>query len=254
LCATLEGKSKWPFQLNASIGSSAAVFRWIANYRGLSPLNGEPLAREEQIARIKATLRDEMDEASVDCCVIRNLLGLLERHTAPGWRHLFIRTNWDYLLQREIQALCPTDTVQPLWFANTHVFHLNGTVEDLTNNAHRSPFLLEQDPAAERCAKVEANKAFGQMVLNRTVVIVGMSFQCQTDQSLLSALGRVQDVLPIGEARWIIVNPDRVTLADSCALLQRVLPRAEVKAVCATLGEWLDARVPELQARGAFAF
>ena len=104
------------------------------------PVEWRTLAREEQIARIKAALRDDMGQASVDCSVIRSLLGLLERHTVPRWRHLFITTNWDYLLQREMPALGLT--VQPPWFANTHVFHLNGTVEDLANNAHRSPFLL----------------------------------------------------------------------------------------------------------------
>ena len=33
----------------------------------------------------------------------------------------------------------------------------------------------------------------------------GMLFECETDRFLLTALGGVQDDLPIGEAQWIIV-------------------------------------------------
>jgi len=83
------------------------------------------LHRDEQIARIKETLRFEMDRPSVDCSDIRDLLRILSEHTVPPWRHLFITTNWDFLLQREVLALGHTD--QPAWSAETHVYHLNGT-------------------------------------------------------------------------------------------------------------------------------
>ena len=88
---------------------------------------------------------------------------------------------------------------------------------------------------------------------NQTFVVVGMSFECQTDKFLLTALGRVQDDLPIGESQWLVVNPDPAALTASCSRLQQVLPRAEVKNMSATLVGWLDAGVPELQARGAIA-
>ena len=204
--ATPAQRVDWLFGRGLSIGCNLS---WSV------PVERQALPRDDQINRIKAALRLEMGRPSVDCTVIRKLLRLLERRTAPGWTYLFITTNWDFLLQREIQALNLTD--QPPWSANTHVFHLNGTVEELPNNAHRSPFLLEQDPAAQRAAAPEANSAFGKMMWNQTFVVVGMSFECQTDKFLLTALGRVQDDLPIGESQWLVVNPDPAALTASCS-------------------------------------
>ena len=241
--ATPAQRVDWLFGRGLSIGCNLS---WSV------PAEWQALARDEQIKRIKRTLRTQMQQPSVDCSVIRKLLDLLARRTVPSWKHLFITTNWDFLLQREIQAL--KLTALPSWLSNSHVHHLNGTVEELLDNAHRSPFLLEQDPGPQRVATPEANMAFEKMIWNRTFVVVGMSFECQTDKFLLSALGCVEDDLPIGESQWVVVNPDRATLTASCSRLQQVMPRADVKGISTTLAEWLDAGVPELRARGAVAF
>ena len=233
----------WLFGRGLSIGCNLS---WSV------PLAWHALARDQQITRIKDALRAEMEQPGVDCSVIRRLLQVLARHTAPGWRHLFITTNWDFLLQREIQALGLT--VLPSWLSNSHVYHLNGTVEELLNNAQRSPFLLEQDPSAQRIATHEANAAFGNMIWNRTFVVVGMSFECETDKFLLSALSRIQDDLPIGESRWVVINPDHAALTAFGARLRHVMPRADVKGLPMTLEEWLDAGLPELRSYGAVVF
>jgi len=215
------------------------------------PPKWENIPREEKIERIKGTLRKEMDSLTLDSSLIQRLLRILGEHTAPNWRNRFITTNWDYLLQREINAL--KLNVLPSWLANSQVFHLNGTVEELGDNSHRSLFLLEEDPAAQRCFTPEANKAYESMIWDQTFVVVGMSFECETDKFLLSALGRVEDNRPIGDSTWIVVNRNSQTLERSCSKISSVLPRATVKSVFADFNGWLESGLPELQECGAIA-
>lgn len=155
-------------------------------------------------------------------------------------------------MQREVLALNLQQL--PPWLANSHVYHLNGTVEQLPDSSHRSPFLLEEDPAEQRCFTPEANVAYNFMVWHRAFVVVGMSFECETDKFLLNALSRVEDDLPIGESSWVIVNPDRTALQLSCSRIAAVLPRATVKSIPVTLQEWVGRGLPELQAWTAIAF
>lgn len=204
----------------------------------------EDLAREEKIDRIKVVLLEEMNKPSVDCTVIRCLLRLLSVHSNERWRHRFITTNWDYLLQREILNL--KLEVLPSWLVNSHVFHLNGTIEDLPDNSNRSPFLLEEDFGIQRINTPEANIVYNQMIWNQTFVVVGMSFECETDRFLLQALGKVENDLPIGESSWIVVNPNITALNLSCQRIEKVLPYASVKPVCATLSEWMQTGLQEL--------
>ena len=192
-----------------------------------------------------------MDLTSVDVSVITRLLRLLGNHMEPKWRNRFITTNWDWLLQREILAL--DFDVQPDWLAESHVFHLNGTVEELDFKPYRSPFLLEEDPANQRTSAPEANIAFTHMSWDRTFVVVGMSFECETDKFLLTALNHVEDDLPIGESTWIVVNPDSTVLASSCSSIASALPRASVQCVCDDFTGWIDSDLPELQECGAIS-
>ena len=69
------------------------------------PQEWADLGREDCIERIKVALRSEMGAAHVDCTNIARFLHHLSEHTVDPWKHLFITTNWDYLLQREIQGL-----------------------------------------------------------------------------------------------------------------------------------------------------
>jgi len=188
----------------------------------------------------------------VDTSLIRRFLQILADQTAPNWRNKFITTNWDYLLQTEILALNLNE--QPNWLANSHVFHLNGTVEELEDNNNRSPFLLEEDPANVRCVTPEADIIYNQMIWDRVFVVVGMSFECETDKFLLNALGRVEDDLPIGESTWIVVNRDNNALEQSCYRIGQYLPRSTLRCVHSDFSDWIESGLPELQDCGAIAF
>lgn len=242
MMAATGGTVVWMFGRGLSIGCGLA---WDV------PASWKALPRDEQIQRIKVALANEMTSPSINASGIRDLLSHLENHTVPNWRHLFVTTNWDYLLQREISTLGLK--VQPPWLANSHVFHLNGTVENLPNNENRSPFLLVEDGADQRTNTVEANIVFNQMIWYQTFVVVGMSFECDTDKFLLHALSRVEDDLPIGESQWTLVNPDQAVLDSVRARIQTALPRARIECVCATLDTWRDERFPSLLGKGVFS-
>jgi len=201
-----------------------------------------------RVALIKRRIRSEMNRPIIRPRIIQAYLQTIQNRTQPGWRHLFVTTNWDYLLQKEIEALHLT--VQPPWMANSHVFHVNGTVEVLANNTKRSPFLLEQDQAAQRHFTPEASMAYGYMIWQRTFIVVGMSFECETDRFLLSALNRVEDDLPIGESTWFLVNSHPQALATSSARISTALPHARVIPLATTFEAWLNNNCAELRAHG----
>ena len=218
------------------------------------PTEWKYLAREEKINQIKVTLQKEMDKPSIDCAVIKFLLKILSEQTKNNWKHRFITTNWDYLLQREILSL--KLSVVPSWLENTHVFHLNGTIEpsSIISSSNRSHILLEEDVGTQRIETKEANMAYNKIIWNTNFVLIGMSFECEIDRFLLQALGKVGDNLPIGESSWIIVNPDKIALNKICERIKKALPRALIRPVCATLNEWLRSNLKELGEWGIINF
>lgn len=216
------------------------------------PNSWRSLARDEQIVRIKEALLEEMSASHVDSTSISRFLGILANHTSPFWRHQFYTTNWDFLLQREINGL--SLELLPPWLAESHVYHLNGTIEVLQDNSRRSEFVLESDPANARAATVEGNNAYSRFIWSRTFVVVGMSFECDVDKYLLHALNRVEDDLPIGESVWIVLNPNREALSTTCERLQRALPKSKIIRNLTTFDAWLDARMPELRRHGPIHF
>jgi len=210
------------------------------------------LPRDDQIARIKAAVLSEMSADHINTNDIRYFLDLLADHTVAPWRHQFHTTNWDYLLQREILSL--GHAVQPPWCAGTHVYHLNGTVEDLQDNSRRSKFVLESDPPDARVSTTEGDTAYNKFIWSQTFVVVGMSFECEVDKYLLRALQHVEDDLPIGQSHWIVVNPNADALSTACERLKTALLGATIIGNASTFGSWLSSQVPELQSRGAIAF
>jgi len=110
----------------------------------------------------------------------RDLIDLLSSRTSGEWCHHFNTTNWDYLLQREISL--NTSQQKPRWLLNSHVFHLNGSVEDWGDASKRSEILLESDSASQRTWSIEASKSFNTLIHQRLVIVVGMSFTCATDR------------------------------------------------------------------------
>lgn len=212
------------------------------------PVEWTALERAELIIRIVEAIRNEMD-SGVDTSDISSFLEFIAGRTNASWQHQFHTTNWDYLLQREILKL--ELTVQPSWCANTHVYHLNGTVENLSDNNHRSVIVLETDPAHARASTIESEIAYSKIIWNKTFVVVGMSFECEVDKFILHSLNKVEDDLPIGESIWILVNPNTEALAASSHRIQTALPFARVIEVPLTFGEWLKREMPELQTAGA---
>jgi len=124
-------------------------------------------------------------------------------------------------------------------------------VEEEADNPRRSYFLLESDPPATRVAKLEANVACANMVWSDCFVVVGMSFECAMDNSLLTAFGKVP--LPVEVSRWLIVDPDEGTRMRVCANIQTKIPRAVAIGVPRHLDEWLGQGLPELQDLGVLS-
>jgi len=215
------------------------------------PSEFQQLDREVKVVRIKEEVRAAMNSPEVDTTPIRSLLAFLADRTAPGWQHLFITTNWDFLLQREVESFI-TDGYQPPWLVDTQVFHLNGTVEQRSDNSNRSPFLLEEDSFAKREWTLEANDPYNKMIWERNFVAVGMSFECETDRFLLQSLHSAQNDMPIGESSWIIVNPDPAALDRSAERIQEALPSCEVHRRYQTFSHWLTSGLPELASLGVF--
>jgi hypothetical protein len=216
------------------------------------PGEWQGLPRMERIEKIKREVRAEMDSPKVNPAPIQDFLRFLQNRTATQWQHLFMTTNWDYLLQRELCAITGGLKV-PLWLhqgAGSHVHHLNGSVEEETQ--HRSPIMLEDDCGTERVETTEANYAFNYLICERTFVVVGMSFACGTDRYLIRQVRKMRDWMPIGESHWIIVNPYESDLNAICSQIREALPGARVEPVKATLGDWRRADFPNLRTKGVF--
>ncbi len=237
-----KGTVVWLFGRGASV---ACNLRWTV------PEEWKCRPRCEQIAMITHALSSEMQIPEVDRSIYKEMLGLLSKKTENNWQHLFVTTNWDCLLQQEIQNR-HLSFPQP-WLLDSHVFHLNGTIETGEYTHNRSPFLLETDPPATRTSAVEPNVAFNKMIWRDLFVAVGISFDCEMDRSLLRAFNSVQDDLPIGESRWIIINPNDQSLEPVSNRICSALPQATVQKVAMSLEDWIAEGMPQLQCLGVLS-
>ena len=178
-----------------------------------------------------------MKRISVGTGPYKELLELLSVRTKSGWNHQFITTNWDYLLQREIDNI--HFSVKPKWLLNSGVFHLNGSVEKFGDPFYRSKILLESDELSERKWSLEGNKAYNFFIWQKIIVIAGMSFKCAVDRGFLHTLESVQDDLPIGEMLWIVINRDIEELSAIVHLLRHTFPQSKVIPVKSTFETWI---------------
>jgi hypothetical protein len=211
------------------------------------PKQWHSIDRSSQVDLIKSAIRQEMNASYIDTRPYKNLLENLNKSTYK-WHHRFITTNWDYLLQREIEEMGLS--VTPHWLPETQVYHLNGTVEDFGDSNIRSPFLLETDSASMRKQTVEANVAFNHLIWQSYFIVIGMSFSCEMDRSFLSAISSVQDDLPIGESTWLIVNRSKDSLDMVALHLQTALPRAHISILQLDFNVWVNGPMEELKALG----
>jgi hypothetical protein len=113
---------------------------------------------------------------------------------------------------------------------------------------------LEEDPPSQRTWSVEANITYNEMICGSYFIVVGVSFECDTDRFLLKALSDVEDVMPVGESHWIVLNPDDFALKKVVGEIRKHLPCASINPVKNELAKWIEAMMPELQRLEIIAF
>lgn len=228
----------WVFGRGASI---ACNLSWVVPAELISE------GRLLQIEKIKAALQKEMDQPTVNTEPYKLLLSELSRRTAPGWLHRFVTTNWDYLLQREI--LRQPWQVLPIWLEDSHVYHLNGTVESSSGSNIpnlRSPFLLETDPIDERKSSREYDNTLQFIGWRKHFIVIGMSFACPNDRAFLCFLGKIRDVRPVGVSSWHVVDPSVETGEEVCNQINVALPGSDITVCQRGFKEWVIDGMPTL--------
>jgi hypothetical protein len=238
----------WLFGRGASIANGLP---WLVPDEWKGDLLEGRISREAHISMIVDAIQREMNAPTVHCDPYQRLIETMAERTADQGTHRLMTTNWDYLLQRALDTWM--ETHQPGWaprFLSTQgmVYHFNGSAEpgDFQN---RSPIMLETDSASARHRTYEANQAYKLLLWSSLIVIVGMSFECNTDRGLLAALRLNEDNTPIGAATFIIVDSCQSTLERTYAKLAACFPRAGGLRVSAGFAEWIEAGMPELVGR-----
>ena len=66
------------------------------------------------------------------------------------------------------------------------------------------------------------------MIWEKLFVIIGMSFTCEMDRALISYLHSIEDQLPFGEAKWIILDSRKETLDNNYSQFQKNFPAANI--------------------------
>ncbi len=238
----------WLFGRGASIANG---FSWVVPDEWKRDLIEGRIDREAHTEMIIDAIRTEIDAPSVNCDPYRRLINIMAERTVDQGYHRLMTTNWDYLLQQEVSAWIEANQpgLAPR-FLSTHgmVYHFNGSAEP-GEFQNRSPFMLETDSATIRHSTYEANHAFNLVLWSTLVVIVGMSFECDTDRGLLGALRTHEDNIPMGSALFIVVDPCHETLDRTFSTLAACFPRAGGLRVNMGLAEWIDAGMPELVGR-----
>lgn len=235
----------WLFGRGASI---ANCLSWVVPQDWKDDLLAGRMTRETHVGKITEALRHEMAQELENSTPYRRLLDMMAGSTVDQGHHILLTTNWDYLLQRNVNSWINTNNpgYAPR-FLSTHsmVYHLNGSVEpgDFQN---RSPFLLETDSPSVRHATYEANQALTHLLWSNLIVIVGMSFECDMDRGLLATLRVHEDNTPIGSALFVVVEPNRETLDSTYSKLARCFPRAATIRVNSDFSEWINSGMPEL--------
>lgn len=201
--------------------------------------------RIERIKKIDANLSREMQNVPIGNNPYSQLLSLLQNKTKPNQKHFFITTNWDYLLQREINNII-TDKTCPPWLLDSHVFHLNGSVEKWDDGRHRTPIALPDDKERIGASSLEFSKAMNFLVSTRLFVVIGLSFSCKVDIRLIEFLKPYEDEMPFGEGRYLIVNNYQQDLDHLGNIIKNNFPRADVVKIASDFKSWVNAQCPNL--------
>ncbi|HZM36915.1 MAG TPA: hypothetical protein VFC18_20830 [Burkholderiales bacterium] len=170
--------------------------------------------------RIASALERAQDDAAIDC---RPIDAMLERIRGPsGWRHAFVTTNWDALLDRALER---HGFEPPL--------HLNGSV------AARN-LLLEDDGESAREAVPQVREGLRRLAQAELVVVAGLSLASRLDKALVARLAGKHG------GRWLVVNHDAGEVRRCCAALEQRLPGCTVQAVALPFDRWVAAGLPGL--------
>jgi hypothetical protein len=235
----------WLFGRGASIANG---LKWEVPRDWKEDLIAERITREAHVRMITERLRQEMMRITEYSTPYTRLFDTMASSTLDGGHHRLITTNWDHLLQRDLNIWINANSqgCAPR-FLSVHgtVYHLNGSVEpgDFQN---RSPFLLETDSASVRNKTYEANKALNYLLWSNLIVIVGISFECDMDRGLLATLRAHEDNTPIGSALFVVVEPIKEILDSTYAKLAYCFPRADNIRVNSGFAEWINGGMPEL--------
>lgn len=241
-------KCTWLFGRGASIASG---LDWRVPPEWKNSLKQGKDTRDEHIAKIKKALKAEMNDPKVHSRPYRGLLEIMHRNREFCY-HLVTTTNWDFLLQKEINWWYENKSgkVVPEFLADGNVWHFNGTVQpDLKN---QGPFLLETDGARFRKATFVERQAYSKLYWSNLIVIVGVSFEARVDKGLLGALKSVEDDLPIGKATFLVVDSCKQTNDRTFSNLVHCFPRAEGIQIYQGFEEWVNGGMPELVKGGIF--
>lgn len=238
----------WVFGRGASIANGLP---WVVPQLWKDDLIAERVTRDAHVQMITDTLREEIERVPRGATPYRRLLDVMSTKTVADGHHRLLTTNWDYLLQRDVLDWVEANTpgcVPRFLSAPGMVYHLNGSVE-LGGFINRSPFLLETDIPSVRKSAFEANQALNLLLWSTLVVVVGMSFECDMDCGLLGTLRAHEDNVPIGNAFFVIVDPNKEKLESTYAKLAYCFPRAGGITVNKGFVEWMDSGMPELVPR-----
>lgn len=193
-------------------------------------------SREERIQNIDRNLSSQMQTVPIGNNPYSQLLFLLENKKKVNQRNLFITTNWDYLLQREINS--KNYTTRPSWLEDSQVFHLNGSIEKWGDARYRSPMLLPDDN--NRVDSLEFQKAMNFVLCERFFVMIGVSFKYTVDQQIIELLRPHEDNLLFGEGKYLIVDNCQEGLDRIENIINQNFPRAEVIKVKSDFKSWID--------------
>ncbi len=241
----MRSECTWLFGRGASIANGLS---WVVPEEWKRDLLEERTSREEHQKMIIETIRSKMFGITADCRPYRKLLDSMANRTIKGGHHKLVTTNWDYLLQNEVNNWIAENHpgVAPRFLStNSSVLHLNGSAEPNTTD-YRSPFLLETDLADYRRRSVEANKAFNMLLWSSLIVIVGMSFECDIDKGLLGALRVCGDEIPLGEAQFVVVDPGIETLQNTIEKIRYCFPRSRQVSLNMGFEAWVETTMPEI--------
>lgn len=236
----------WIFGVGASV---ACNLRWVVPREWKEGCDSwTDSERDCHIEKIRNTLRKEILKPEISQKPYESFLARLKGFSTI--KNILMTTNWDTLLDSAVGIMYPK--ICPKWLKSTHVYHLNGTIEEASLETNpeftRSTFLLETDRFDKRKAGVEFNIVVRNLLWADVVVVVGMSFECNVDNGLLKSLSVIQDLVPIGAAEWLIVNCNKSALLRIEANLKSLFPGVnKIQKIEKTFEKWIQEGLPGLK-------